>query len=486
LDRSALERLAAGIESDAAGSAVDAAVFDWRLGGMEPAARVAACAKELEAPGADSTRRGRVALYRRAIRLRESGDAKQAALDLVRLYALHPKAVEEMGAVGYVCGTLKEAGLLLESDLLDKSPEPDRAAAALWRAFSGMGDSQTAAAVYFRHSPDVAAMEQAVSDGSLLDDPFARALYCGRVARIALEAVAPDKAAARYGAFVEAAASAIDTGELGGDDCIHLAQTLAVSHLACRSFVIYGRELRPNLEGAIKRVEPKTAELGRRMLGLYLDARLKTMPAGNEGAGSLLAEVERVVEWADRSDHETALSAYGVFLERYPETAEAPQALERLADYCQVRLRDSVKAAGLYAELIGKYPDAPNVEKAVLRQALALYENKDYRAALDTLTAFIEKKPESSNIATARYMAALAEAALGLVDEAQSHMTSLVNEYPASALAPRALYWLGMNHVTRQEYGEAAEVFRMLTERYPESDYADRARTYIGNLERGK
>lgn len=496
LDPNALDRLIADIQSKAPGSAVDAAAFDCRLNALatDPDRLIAQCSQTLEPPGADATRRGRVALYRRAICQRQNRNTKQAALDLIRLYALHPGPVDQMHAGPYICATLKDAGFLLESDLLQKSPEPPRAAASLYKEFTPAAHSLdpqstadlSATALYLRHAPDVAAIEQAAAAPGMLDSPLTRAIHSARMARIALEAVQPDEAATRYTLFTQAAETAINTTDLPQDDAIQLAQTLAASYLACRSFMSDGEELRPNLETVVKRLEPKASELGRKMLNLYLAAWLKTLPPGNDGAEKLLPQIDRVVEWAQRGDHDTVLNAYNIFLDRYPDSPQAPDVIAKLADYCQVRMQDSAKAAALYAGLINKYPDAPNVEKAVLRQALALYENKDYRAALDTLDAFIQKKPGSPNIATARYMAALAEAALGLVDDAQTHMTKLVNEFPASTLAPRALYWLGMNHVMRQEYKDASEIFHMLADRYPESEYAQRAKTYTANLEKTK
>ena len=482
LDGAAVEQLVSAIESEAPGTGVDAAAFDWRLSKLGPEDVVAACSTELERAGADATRRGRVALYRRAIGLREMGQRKQAALDVLRLCSLHWDAVTEMDAAGYVCATLEDAGLLLESDLIEKSPYPGRAAAALWKEFSGAAEA-SGAGVYFREAPDVAAVEKSAS----ADGPFGRALLCARLARIALEAVEPEEAARRYEGFVDAAGDAVKSG-LEEDDAVQLAQTLGVSVLSWGSFMSDGAGLRANLEQVIKRVEPRAASLGGKMLCLYLESWLSTAPAGNDGAEAMLAEVERVVDWAGgargRVDHETVVGAYNVFLERFPESSQAPDVLGKLADHYQVRMRDSVKAAELYARLISRYPDAPNAEKAVLRHALALYENKEYRGALDSLTSFIEKKPESGNVATARYMAALAEAALGMSDEAEARMTKVVNEYPQSALAPRALYWLGMNHVVKQAYKEAGEVFEMLVDRYPESEYADRGRGYLGNLKK--
>jgi len=496
LDPNPLDQLLDAIEANAPNSAVDAAAFDSRLAALapEPEKLLTACSQALEPSGADATRRGRVALYRRAIYQRQAGLPKHAALDLIRLYSLHPDAVKDMHAVPYISATLKDAGFILEADLLEKSPDPARAAAALWKEFAPAAhalDPQAtidlnATALYLRHAPDVAAIEQTASEPGILDSPLTRALHCARMARIALEAVQPEEAADRYALFTDAAETAINTPDLTQDDSIQLAQTLASSYLACRSFMSNGEQLRPNLDTIIKRLEPKTLALGQKMLTLYLAAWLKTIPTGNDGAEKMIAQVDRVVEWAQRDDHDTVLNAYNTFLDRYPDAPQAPDALAKLADYCQVRMRDSAKAATIYASLINKYPDAPNLEKAVLRQALALYENKDYRAALDTLSAFIQKKTDSPNVATARYMAALAEAALGLTDDAQAHMTSLVNEFPASTLAPRALYWLGMNHIMRQEYQDASDIFHMLADRYPQSEYAQRARSYISNLEKPK
>ncbi|MCX5768878.1 MAG: extracellular solute-binding protein [Candidatus Hydrogenedentes bacterium] len=433
-------------------------------------------------------------LYVRAIQQRRAGLPKPAALDLIRLYALHPEAVKGTRAVPYICATLQDAGYFLEADLIEKSPDPTRAAAFLWNEFSpaatALGPQSaanlTSTALYLRHAPDITAIEQAASAPGILDSPIARALHSARIARIALQAIEPELAAERYTRLTDAAEAAINSTDLPADDSVQLAQTLAASYLACQSFMSNGGQLRPNLDAVVKRLEPKALPLGRKMLRLYLAAWLKATPPGNDGADKLAAEIDRIVEWAQHDDHETVLGAYNTFLDQFPESPQAPDVLAKLADYCQTRMRDAAKAASLYARLIDKYPNAPNVEKAVLRQALALYENKDHRAALDTLAAFIQKKPGSPNIATARYMAALAEAALGLTDDAQAHMTSLVNEFPASPLAPRALYWLGMNHIMRQEYKDANDIFRMLVDRYPESNYAQQAKSYISNLEKTK
>lgn len=492
LETTKLEQLLQRIESAAPGSAVEAAAFDRRLRGLDPEQAVAACDDVLNAgPEAAATRRGRVALYRRAVCRRQSGMPKQAALDLVRLYALHSKAVGEMKMGPYVSATLKEAGFLLEADMIAFALKPGRTAIALQNEFKPVaGDTapgqtaQSATELYLRLAPDVAAIEQQVqADPTLVETPLARALHFARMARIALEAVAPEEAAARYQLAAKAAENALGekatVAEYG-----ELAEVFGTSSIVWRNFAKNGRRLRPNVEAAYKRLETSPTTLLHDMDCLCLDAWVKALPPTKEGAGIMLAEVERVVERCGRGEHETVLFAYEKFLKTYPDAPEAPAVMARLADYCQTRMNDAARAAEIYAGLIQKYPNNPDMEKAVMRHALALYESKDFQAALDTLNAFAEKNPGSRNLPTARYMAALSEAALGLDDQAEAHMTQIVNDYAAAPVAPRAIYWLGMNQVMRQDYDKAAEMFRLLVERYPDSNFTFRARQYIANIEK--
>jgi len=492
-DAAKLEQLIQRIESTAPGSAIDAAAFDRELQRLDSDSTLTACDEVLNAgPEAVSTRRGRVALYRRAMCRRRNGMPKLAALDCIRLYAVHPEAVKAMEIEPYINATLKEAGFLLEADVLANSLEPARAAAALQNKFApvaGATDSAEnsaagATGVYVRLAPDVAAIEQqAKSAAGLMEAPLARAVHLARMARIALEALAPEEAAARLKLSIEAAGACVN-GNLSEPDCSWLAEVLGASSGAWRTFAENGRELRPKVEAAYKRLETVSIALVRDLDRLCLQAWAKALPSGGDGAERMLAEVKRVVERCKRGEGEIAVLAYNTFLNRFDDSPQAPAVMAKLADYYQTRMNDAARAAEVYAGLIKNYPNNPDMEKAVMRRALALYESNEYRAALDTLNAFAENNPDSGNLSTARYMAALSEAALGLNEEAEAHMTQLVNEYGATPIAPRALYWLGMNQIMRQDYDKAGEMFRLLIERYPESSFVGRARQYIANIER--
>jgi|YelNatPaOPRAMG01_1025707.scaffolds.fasta_scaffold00030_85 TonB family protein len=159
---------------------------------------------------------------------------------------------------------------------------------------------------------------------------------------------------------------------------------------------------------------------------------------------------------------DTALAYYLDIVQKYPNTSVAPQALYSVAYILQTVRHDTAMADSVLAKLVTRYPDSPQAQQArrelgllaeptgpdgarsmYLRAESLLWDEKNPRAAMDTLA-------------------------------------ELVARYPDNELAPKAIYaigWICENVLNANR--KAAEIYQMLVEKYPDTPYAKRVRPLV-------
>lgn len=439
----------------------------------------------------------RVALYERFQYLYEHGDAKQAALDASRFVALFPETVQQMNASHSFALCLREAGLLLEADILERLASGGGLAGPsmpLFEDFSradGREDSAVAAGregttaeAYFRLAPDLdRLLEEAEPMGD--DVSFEKALGFARLGRIAVSRLDRDRSVDLYGKYLEQVDGLLETGRIDAGSLRRIETIQDVSFDALLGLLgeggYFGNE----------RVESRHGPgsiASNRFLTSFSQAGVRISSLAAEETGGLDPSTyaaiidEHIQSLHQLNNRKDVPEAYEDFVARFPSSEEAPKHLMMLADFYRDVSGVPTKAQQTYARVAEEYPNSPEAETADMKHSLLLYESEKYEDALEKLNRFQVTYPESGQVVTAKFLSALCEAAMGRSDEAEAHMGDLVRDHRQHTIAARALFWLGSASLSKQDYGNARNTFLDLMDRYPESEYAKRAGEYVERL----
>lgn len=193
-------------------------------------------------------------------------------------------------------------------------------------------------------------------------------------------------------------------------------------------------------------------------------------------------------------DFEKAAGRYRRFLKDFPKSPDAPKAafrlgladyrlgkLDQAAPYLENALNDSDDKAFQLAmpaladiyfhrsdwrnaeEWFGKYvaahPDAPGIDDAMLKYALSLERQQNFKAAAKSFDRLRTSSPDSPHALQALFERAQCLAALNQSDEAEKLFAQVFDQDPKSRFAPHALQHLGRIAQARGDHKKAAEFF---------------------------
>jgi TolA-binding protein len=161
-----------------------------------------------------------------------------------------------------------------------------------------------------------------------------------------------------------------------------------------------------------------------------------------------------------------AARAFGAFLDRYPESPRAPEALFLQAD-ATLATADDAAAAALFAQFEAAHPASPLAPRARLALGRYYYATGDYARAEGALL-------EAPARPAAPELEAEAATLLGQTALKQDRPDAAVDAFERAAagetpFAPAALYALGAVHAGQGRPALAASAFERLAARYPES-----------------
>ena len=159
-----------------------------------------------------------------------------------------------------------------------------------------------------------------------------------------------------------------------------------------------------------------------------------------------------------------AARAFDDFLDRYPESPRASEALFLQAE-ATLATADDAGAAALFAQFEADYPASPLVARARLALGRYYYAQDDYDRAEAALVEALARPAPPALEAEAAYL-------LGQTALKQGRPDAAVEAFARAAeadtpFAPAALYALGYVYAEQGEPALAASAFERLAERYP-------------------
>lgn len=115
------------------------------------------------------------------------------------------------------------------------------------------------------------------------------------------------------------------------------------------------------------------------------------------------------------------------------------------------------------------------------RSALALYNTRKYREAIEAFSRLLQENSTNSYADNCQYW--IGESYYGLGNFAQAIAEfEKVFAYPNSNKSDAALLKLGITYLKLGDRASARTQFEQLVANYPKSEYIDRARGYLGRL----
>jgi len=142
--------------------------------------------------------------------------------------------------------------------------------------------------------------------------------------------------------------------------------------------------------------------------------------------------------------YDLAASQFRAFLEQYPDSPRAPEAMFLLGD-CLMRSGEYAQANGAFQRLLAVFPDSPRADEAAFRIAENLYR-------------------------------------LGKTESAIRSLERFPLFYPRSPFAPRALLRAGELAFANQDWARAEEDWRRVLEEYANSKVVPEARFHLAEL----
>lgn len=436
-------------------------------------------------------RKRKVTRSQRAEHLRGAGATKAAAFEWMALLEEQPEEWTRPQVRALAAGTLREAGLLLEADIVEAPGVDDaalRAVAPLFLRFHTddgtapvLPQHPDALSLYVAAAPD---LDHVASAAGLLDVPFAeRRLLTARMLRLCGTGVGRDVLLGLVDEMArisdEEAGRGVAADPLG----------LWGSHLAVRHALVLMGEggLEPNPSAAVDRFRVAGSLPAETLLirfsGGHLGMCRRHALARPDGE-ALYAEALRWhvgVLWP-RQQRQAVCAAYEQFLDDLPDSDGAPAVNFALAEFYEKNLGLPQKAIESYRHLLDAYPDSPQAGESVLRVGLLLYERQAYEEAYLVFQE-IAASASGERLAAALFMVALCESAMGLTEESEAHMAAFVRDHHKSVHAARGLFWLASSCLSRQDYRGAAEYLEDLVQRYPQDSYSEQAGKLLQRIE---
>lgn len=130
---------------------------------------------------------------------------------------------------------------------------------------------------------------------------------------------------------------------------------------------------------------------------------------------------------------------------------------------CERQLLKHDEAVRTYAQLIERFPEHPSMAAAAYEQALILFKQEKYAAAVAAAERIAGEGPLQKD---AFWLLAESCAALGQSDKAVQYYRLVRDRYPTSEQAPVAAFRLGRLLQERGDYVEASTVFRHLATQF--------------------
>ena len=310
-----------------------------------------------------------------------------------------------------------------------------------------------------------------------------------RLARLDLEAKAPQRAVDRV---AKALAAAKGRTDISPDVLLDLAADRA------EALVALGRHA--DAAKAFQELAATHPNSDRRPDWLLLAVR-SLREQGDKSAALALAE-KLVAEYPtgshadvawyrvgqlrqDAGKHEAAVEAFAKSVAAAPQGSRAAWAL-LATGWCYEAQKKLPEATTAWTDVIEKHPQSPAVAAALLARSDARQRTGDFAGGLADaqrlLTAAREKKLEvdAASAAEARLLEGLCLAGEQKYAQAGAAFRALLKDHPQFPAADRVLFELGLTQTLDGKRADAAATFATLVAKHPQSRYGAEAWLEVG------
>ncbi len=158
------------------------------------------------------------------------------------------------------------------------------------------------------------------------------------------------------------------------------------------------------------------------------------------------------------------------FARLYPNSGYAPQALYKVGEVYEKRLRDYDRALSAYDRIVNRYPGDDTALPAMQNQAQIYTQRKmDYDRA-------VEKFEKSKSLAAKQGIPQSSD----YVRKADQRIR-FIRDNSDYDYKPLKIFMMGMNHEEKNRWNEAEGVYRVLLSQFPDAKIADDTRFRIIN-----
>ncbi len=117
--------------------------------------------------------------------------------------------------------------------------------------------------------------------------------------------------------------------------------------------------------------------------------------------GSILSGCGEAEDWRQAEMTDSA-EAYRAFLETYPESTYAAEAIKRIEEQDYVRASE-LGSSLAYGDYLSKHPEGSNSDAARINHARTLFEEGKEEGSVEKMTDYVEKYPEGASHMDARH-----------------------------------------------------------------------------------
>jgi TolA-binding protein len=160
---------------------------------------------------------------------------------------------------------------------------------------------------------------------------------------------------------------------------------------------------------------------------------------------------------------ETAIKVYPVYLEKYPQSDNAADAVKQL-EMVYYRRGEAGDPAKL-EEFLRRYPESPFAPAARYRLGSMSIEQEKWTLAAQHMTQFVRDYPKDALVPEALLAAGRAYEKLEDGDKAADQYKVLMTNHADKPAAIDAAFRLGMVYFTREKYKEALDAFQYAEKR---------------------
>lgn len=173
---------------------------------------------------------------------------------------------------------------------------------------------------------------------------------------------------------------------------------------------------------------------------------------------------------------ESALTIYGVIVEKYPTSRQHADALLAAAQLCE-KLKQPAQAASLYQRFAKQYPQASNIDAVIYQWAWALQEAGKSDDAAQMFGRLYAEFPKSPYWADATCRLAQRSYAARDYDRGLKLLDQLINMKPASetpagdsaAIREHAMFLRGQTLAAQGDWPKAREGFEAMLKEFPKT-----------------